>query len=184
MGRGFAVVDRSTMTFMADGGAKRLDALRRATVSRAVYPSACVVVGLFVIAAPCHARAEGPEAQAALRAGGVDPWLGRDKALHFGASAVLAASAYALTAITEEDLGVRLAVGATISLALGAGKELRDLWGPGHASWKDMTWNVLGTAAGLLLAWAVDRTLGAFFGSEAPAGRATVGADERWLPSR
>lgn len=43
-------------------------------------------------------------------------------------------------------------------MALGAGvaKEVADLAGLGHPSWKDLAWDVVGTGTGLLVAWAID----------------------------
>ncbi len=88
-----------------------------------------------------------------------DPWLGPDKALHFGASAALATGGYAAGAFFFEEPAPRLAVGAGLALTAGAAKELYDLSGRGQASWKDMTWNVAGAATGLFVSYAVDRWL-------------------------
>ena len=41
-------------------------------------------------------------------------------------------------------------------LTLGAGKELWDMTGRGDPSWRDFTWDVLGTAVGVALAVGVD----------------------------
>jgi putative lipoprotein len=92
------------------------------------------------------------------RAADPDPWFGRDKALHFGASAVLAASGYGGAALFTDDRGVRLGVGGGIALSLGVAKELWDLSGHGDASFRDLTWDAVGTAAGLVVAAAVDWT--------------------------
>ena len=85
-----------------------------------------------------------------------DPWFGRDKALHFGASAVLASGGYGAVALVTEDRRVRLGVGGGFALALGAAKELWDLSGHGDASWRDLTWDAVGTVTGLAVAAAVD----------------------------
>lgn len=95
-----------------------------------------------------------------------DPWFGRDKVLHFGASAALATTGYAVGAMFFDDVPPRLATGATLALGAGVAKELADLAGAGHASWRDFAWDVAGTGAGLLFAWGVDSL---FF---APAGSA------------
>jgi len=42
---------------------------------------------------------------------------------------------------------------------LGGGKELWDLTGHGDPSWRDFTWDVLGTAVGVALAASVDALL-------------------------
>jgi putative lipoprotein len=90
------------------------------------------------------------------RASDDDPWWGRDKALHFGVSAGLGASGYAVSSLVLESRLERTATGAAFSLTLGAGKELYDLSGSGDASWKDFTWDVAGTAVGVGVALLVD----------------------------
>ena len=86
-----------------------------------------------------------------------DRWLGRDKALHFGVSAGLAAGGYAGAAVFTPSEPVRLASGGLLSLTLGIGKELADHRGAGDASFRDLSWDVMGTATGLLTAWLIDR---------------------------
>lgn len=85
-----------------------------------------------------------------------DPWLGPDKALHFAFSAGIAAIGYGGTALFTEERGVRIAVGAGLALTAGIGKELLDLAVFGRASWKDLAWDVAGTAVGVVLSWLVD----------------------------
>ena len=85
-----------------------------------------------------------------------DPWFGSDKALHFGVSAALAAGGYAASSAWLESPGERALAGGAFSLSLGAGKELWDLSGHGDPSWRDFTWDVVGTAVGLALAVSVD----------------------------
>ncbi len=88
-----------------------------------------------------------------------DEWLGKDKALHFGASAILAGGAYGVSALVLEPRWARVTVAASVALAAGAAKELYDLAGHGDPSWKDFSWDVLGTAFGvgaaLLVDWAI-----------------------------
>jgi putative lipoprotein len=85
-----------------------------------------------------------------------DPWFGRDKALHFGASALLASGGYGATALVTDDRRVRLAVGGGFAFSLGIAKELWDLSGHGDPSWRDLTWDAVGTASGLAVAAALD----------------------------
>lgn len=47
--------------------------------------------------------------------------------------------------------------GASVALLAGIGKELWDASGNGNASLKDLTWDVLGTAVGVVICWAIDR---------------------------
>jgi putative lipoprotein len=110
------------------------------------------VAAMVVVAVVAGAIADAPEAHAA----DPDPWFGRDKALHFTISAGLASAGYGVTAAIADDRAWRLPVGATVALAAGVGKELYDLTGRGDASWRDLTWDVLGTATGLGVAWLID----------------------------
>lgn len=88
-----------------------------------------------------------------------DPWLGADKALHFGVSAGLATGGYAVSAALLDARGHALILGGSFALGAGIAKELLDLTGSGDPSWKDLTWDVLGTASGLALAWSLDLAL-------------------------
>jgi putative lipoprotein len=99
---------------------------------------------------------------AALPAGSAaaqDAWLGRDKALHFGVSAGLAAAAYGVSAIWLERPAFRALVGASAALTAGAAKEVWDAAGHGDPSAKDFTWDLLGAVTGTGLSLAVDLTL-------------------------
>lgn len=66
---------------------------------------------------------------ASARAADPDPWIGPDKALHFGASAGLAGLGYGAAALLWDDTGLRLGVGASVALTAGIAKELVDLAG-------------------------------------------------------
>jgi putative lipoprotein len=85
-----------------------------------------------------------------------DAWFGPDKALHFGVSLALAAGGYAASSPWLETRTERALAGGAFSLTLGAGKELWDLSGHGDPSWRDFTWDVVGTAVGVALALGVD----------------------------
>lgn len=85
-----------------------------------------------------------------------DPWLGPDKAAHFGASAAIAASGYVAGAALFEARGPALAFGAAIGAGAGLAKEALDLAGLGHASWKDLAWDGMGVVCGLAVAWGID----------------------------
>ena len=75
-----------------------------------------------------------------------DPWFGHDKALHFAASASLA----------TDSRPTRVVVGASFALGVGVLKEVWDLTGHGDASWRDLTWDLVGTTTGILVAYAID----------------------------
>ena len=85
-----------------------------------------------------------------------DPWTSSDKTKHFAVSAGLATAAYTGGALLFDARGHALIFGGAVTLAIGAGKELADLAGAGDPSWKDFTWDVIGTTAGLALAWSLD----------------------------
>lgn len=89
-----------------------------------------------------------------------DPWFGKDKALHFGVSAGIAAGAYGISSTFVTPRYGRLLIGGGVAIAAGAGKELLDMTGFGDPSWKDFTWDVIGTVVGLGLAWSVDLLIG------------------------
>lgn len=95
-----------------------------------------------------------------------DSWTGSDKALHVGVSAALASIGYGTSSLAVDRPG-RFAAGTGLALGAGVAKELWDLAGQGDASWKDLAADVVGTAAGLALSFAVDLLLSS--GSTAPA---------------
>jgi len=90
------------------------------------------------------------------RAADPDPWFGPDKALHFGFSVGLAAGGYGVSTLVLDKPWQRAVAGAGFSLTLGAAKELYDLSGHGDPSWRDFTWDVVGTAVGVGIALLVD----------------------------
>jgi putative lipoprotein len=99
-----------------------------------------------------------------------DPWFGRDKALHFAASASIAVVVYAGASFKTDDRPTRVAAAVTFALAAGLAKETWDLAGHGDASWRDLTWDVIGTTTGVLFAYAVDWAVSRLRGpSTAPA---------------
>lgn len=85
-----------------------------------------------------------------------DPWFGRDKALHFGLSAGIAAVGYTAAAAFSDSPTRRALAGGGLALAAGIGKELFDLSGHGDASWRDLTWDVIGSTTGVGLSLFVD----------------------------
>ncbi|HVZ75602.1 MAG TPA: hypothetical protein VHJ20_24685 [Polyangia bacterium] len=111
-----------------------------------------LAIGAWLAATP--ARASDP-----------DPWFGRDKALHFSASALIAGAGYGGASVVTDDRRARLLTGAGLALAAGVGKETWDAMGHGDASYRDLTWDVVGTAAGLAVAalidWSISRLRGA-----------------------
>jgi putative lipoprotein len=105
--------------------------------------TAAVLLGLALHGS--HANAADP-----------DPWLAKDKALHFGVSAAIAGGSYVPAAALFEARGHALLVAGGVALAAGVGKEVLDFTGYGTPSWKDLTADVAGTIVGLALAWSID----------------------------
>jgi putative lipoprotein len=85
-----------------------------------------------------------------------DDWWGRDKALHLGVSGVIGASGYAASSLALEARPKRAAAGVALALSAGVAKELYDLAGHGQPSYKDMVFNVAGTALGVSVAYLID----------------------------
>lgn len=85
--------------------------------------------------------------------------LGRDKAVHFGAGLGIASLGYALSAEFLDHPALRVAVGGGLALAAGGAKELYDLAGHGDADFWDFAFDVLGACVGVLIAFAIDRTI-------------------------
>jgi putative lipoprotein len=90
------------------------------------------------------------------RADDPDPWFGKDKALHFAASATIAAGGYTIGAAVFDARRDALLLGGGLAALAGVGKEALDLAGYGDPSWKDLAWDGIGTIAGLALAWGLD----------------------------
>ena len=88
-----------------------------------------------------------------------DPWFGRDKAMHFSVSLALAGIGYADSTALTKRTSIRVVSGAAFALSAGIAKELADRYDGGDASWRDLTWDAVGTATGTLVAWLVDRYL-------------------------
>jgi putative lipoprotein len=114
-------------------------------VSRQLRRSIATAVLLTAAASSAPARAADP-----------DPWFGKDKALHFAASGAIAAGGYTAGALLFDARGHALVLGASLALGAGIAKEALDLTGYGDPSWRDLTWDVIGTTTGVAAAWAID----------------------------
>src|SRR3954470_13193528 len=116
---------------------------------------ALVFAGVALLSTTSEARAQQRDA---------DPWFGHDKALHFAASASIAAVAYGGASLKTDDRPTRVAAAFTIGFGAGVAKEIWDLTGHGDASWRDLTWDVVGTTTGVLIAYAIDRAIDRLWG--------------------
>jgi putative lipoprotein len=103
-----------------------------------------LALGCALVASPQLCRAED------------DPWLARDKALHFSACTIIAASGYGVASVWWERPWARALAGGGLSLGVGAAKEGADALGLGDPSWRDFTWDAAGAATGVGIAYAVD----------------------------
>src|SRR5688500_13599201 len=112
-----------------------------------------LVVLCLSLLMPLSARGEEPEVPSG------DDWFGQDKALHYGVSVGLAGAGYAGGAFLFEAPEARWLAGAGVALGAGLAKELYGAGRGSFFSFKDLTWDVLGTATGLALSWAIDRLL-------------------------
>lgn len=86
-----------------------------------------------------------------------DQWFARDKALHASAGATLGLGGYAAGALVFGGSGKRVASGLVAGIGVGAAKEWHDRGGRGTASWRDLAWDGIGAAAGVTVAWMIDR---------------------------
>ena len=77
-----------------------------------------------------------------------DPWLGKDKAIHFASSTSLAAGGYVLGLRATKSRADALLLAGGFSFGLGIAKETWDLMGHGDPSWKDLTWDAIGSLVG------------------------------------
>ena len=108
----------------------------------ALAATGVVLVFLVVLGSAGRARAQQADPVE------TDPWFGHDKALHFAASASLAVVGYAGASLATEHRPTRVVVAASFALGAGIAKEVWDLSGHGDASWRDLTWDVVGTTTG------------------------------------
>ena len=80
-----------------------------------------------------------------------DSWLGKDKMSHLVVSTVVSA---AVTRIAQDNGASDCkapVIGLSFAMVVGAGKEIHDKRIKGtYYSWKDMTWNLLGSTIGSL----------------------------------
>ncbi|MFW5926086.1 MAG: hypothetical protein ACOCV4_07950, partial [Myxococcota bacterium] len=84
-------------------------------MSRRVERWGLLVAAVLWLTAPTSAHATDP-----------DPWLGRDKAVHFGVSATLALGGWAVGIPLFDEPAPRFVLGASVAITAGIGKELYD----------------------------------------------------------
>lgn len=121
---------------------------------RGALAAACAVLLMIPRA---HAQQQAP-----------DPWFGPDKVLHFEASASIAVVVYAGASFQTESRPKRAVAAASVALSAGIAKELWDLSGHGDASWRDLTWDVIGATTGTLVAYVIDWAVSRLRGPPGP----------------
>ena len=131
-------------------------------MTSAAMRGALVVAGVALLLVP-KARAQQAD---------TDPWFGPDKELHFAASASIAVVVYAGASFQTDSRWKRAVAAASVALAAGVAKETWDLAGHGDASFRDLTWDVIGTTTGVLCAYAIDWAIGRLRGPAAASAPA------------
>lgn len=83
-----------------------------------------------------------------------DEWLGTDKFMHFGASALIDTACYwTLREGVHFEKTDSLVIAALATLSLGVAKEISDE----KFSGKDLAWDIIGTGVGTILWVIIDR---------------------------
>jgi len=77
-----------------------------------------------------------------------DPWFGHDKFLHFTVSALIQGAAHAAFRSRGATYGQASWGAAAVTASAGIGKELWDLHQKRDFSFRDLTWDGIGGAAG------------------------------------
>ena len=88
---------------------------------------------------------------------GDDAWLGRDKFLHFAASAAVQCATHAVLRANGNDYGEASRGAAIATLTVGVSKELRDRHRGGDASLRDLAWDGVGGVSGAVVMRQVGR---------------------------
>jgi len=80
-----------------------------------------------------------------------DPWFGRDKLLHFTASAAIQCATHAVLRANGNDYGGASRGAALATLTVGISKELWDRQRGGDASLRDLAWDAAGGVSGAVV---------------------------------
>jgi putative lipoprotein len=121
------------------------------------FPFSCATFRQFVVGALALSVLLAGAVPAAARE--PDKWLARDKAEHYSVSLMLGADGYAAMTAFSDRPAIRAAFGASFALSAGIAKELYDQSIGRQLSWRDLTWDALGTATGTIVAWLAHRYL-------------------------
>lgn len=80
-----------------------------------------------------------------------DPWFGRDKVLHFVASAAIQTVAHAVLRANGRAYGDASRGAAVATVSVGISKELWDRHRKRDFSFRDLVWDGIGGAAGAIV---------------------------------
>ena len=80
-----------------------------------------------------------------------DPWFGRDKLLHFTASAFIQGAAHSVLRANGRDYGASSRGAALVTLTAGVGKELWDRHRHRDFSFRDLAWDGIGGVVGAVV---------------------------------
>lgn len=86
-----------------------------------------------------------------------DPWFGRDKLLHFTASALIQGAAHAAFRSRSATYAQASWGAAAVTAGAGVGKELWDRRRNRDFSLRDLAWDGIGGAVGAVIVRQVDR---------------------------
>ena len=86
-----------------------------------------------------------------------DPWFGRDKLLHFTASAIIQSAAHSAFRWRGATYGSASWAAAGVTASAGIGKELWDRHQKRDFSFRDLTWDGIGGVSAAVLIRQVDR---------------------------
>jgi putative lipoprotein len=111
---------------------------------------------IALLAAALLGAAFGP---LSARARADDAFFGADKSLHFSISAAAALTCEVALNSFELPAPLHYPLALALPLGLGFAKELFDYARGGQASRADLTWDILGVATGLLVAFVLEKWL-------------------------
>ena len=86
-----------------------------------------------------------------------DRWLGRDKAYHFAASALIQSAMHGLVRQSGNDYRTASSVAGATTFVIGVGKEIHDRADGRYFSWKDLAADAAGGVTGAAVIRQVDR---------------------------
>jgi len=86
-----------------------------------------------------------------------DPWFGRDKVLHFAASALIQGAAHSVLRASGRAYGAASRGAALTTLTVGIGKELWDRHQKRDFSLRDLAWDGIGGVAGAVAVRQIDK---------------------------